>query len=61
MHISINEIAKSSGMSKRKAIDAIKVLKKCWIVIQLKRRGRGNKSCYYFLPVAKWVMPEVGP
>lgn len=56
--VSIDEIAQKSGMSRRKAFDAIKALKRQWIVVQFKRRGRGNKSRYYFLPVARWAMPE---
>lgn len=53
--LSINEIAQSTGMSKRKVISALKVLRQHWITIQLNRRGRGNKNYYYFLPVEKWV------
>lgn len=57
MHVSVDEIARKSGISRRKAFDAIKTLKGYWIVVQLKRRGRGNKSRYYFLPAEKWVIP----
>ena len=53
--LSIDEIAQSTGMSKRKVISALKVLRKHWIIIQLNRKGRGNKNYYYFLPVEKWV------
>ncbi len=58
VHVSIDEIAQKSGMSRRKAFDAIKALKDQWIVVQFKRRGRGYKSRYYFLPVTRWAMPR---
>ncbi|MHB8109901.1 MAG: hypothetical protein ACYDHW_07700 [Syntrophorhabdaceae bacterium] len=56
--LSISEIADIAGISKRKAIDALKVLKKYWIIVQRNGRGRGNKNRYYFVPVESWYRPE---
>jgi len=55
MSLSIGEIARVSGISKRKAIDALKVLKRNWITVQRNGKGRGNKNRYYFLPVERWL------
>lgn len=55
--LSINEIAEAAGISKRKAIDALKVLKGRWMIVQRKGRGRGNKNHYYFLPMERWSNP----
>jgi hypothetical protein len=52
--LSISEIAGAAGISKRKTIDALKVLKSRWMIVQRKGRGRGNKNHYYFLPVERW-------
>jgi len=55
--LSINEIADAAGISRRKAIDALKVLKGRWMIVQRKGRGRGNKNHYYFLPMERWSNP----
>lgn len=57
MSLSIGEIARIGGMSRRKAIDALKVLKRNWITVQRNGKGRGNKNRYYFLPVERWLPP----
>lgn len=56
--LSINEIADAAGISKRKTIDALKVLRGRWMIVQRKGRGRGNKNHYYFLPVERWSNPS---
>ncbi len=57
MSLSIGEIARAGGISKRKAIDALKALKRNWITVQRNGKGRGNKNRYYFLPVERWLPP----
>lgn len=52
--LSIAQIADMAGISKRKTIDALKVLKKYWIIVQHDGRGRGNKNRYYFVPLESW-------
>lgn len=59
-NLSINEIAAAAGMSKRKAIGALKVLKQRWVIVQRDGKGRGKKNCYYFLPVERWSRPPDG-
>lgn len=56
-NLSICDIARASGISRRKVIDALKVLRRCWITVQRNGRGRGNKNRYYFLPVERWLLP----
>jgi hypothetical protein len=53
--LSIDEIADSAGISKRKAIDALKVLRNRWMIVQRSGKGRGNKNRYYFLPPERWL------
>jgi hypothetical protein len=57
MNSSIAEIADMAGMSKRKSIDALKVLKDHWIIMRRTGRGRGNMNRYYFLPRETWLHP----
>ncbi|MEN6616689.1 MAG: hypothetical protein ABFD12_09045 [Syntrophorhabdus sp.] len=52
--LSISQIADLAGISKRKTIDALKVLKRYWIIVQHDGRGRGNKNRYYFVPIESW-------
>jgi len=54
VELSVGQIADAAGMSKRKAIDALRELKRHWITVQRTGRGRGNKNQYYFLPVERW-------
>lgn len=58
--LSINEIADAAGISKRKVIDALKVLRGLWMIVQRNGKGRGNKNHYYFLPVERWSRPGDG-
>lgn len=55
--LSVGQIADAAGISKRKTIDALRELKRCWITVQRTGRGRGNKNQYYFLPVERWSPP----
>ncbi|OPY03746.1 MAG: hypothetical protein A4E60_00043 [Syntrophorhabdus sp. PtaB.Bin047] len=55
--LSINEIADAAGISRRKTIDALKILKGRWMIVQRRGKGRGNKNHYYFLPVERWSDP----
>ncbi len=57
MDISLAEIAGRAGISKRKGIDALKVLRHHGIIIRRAGRGRGNMNRYYFLPSATWFRP----
>ena len=54
---SIAEIADMAGMSKRKSIDALKVLTDNWIIMRRTGRGRGNMNRYYLLPCENWFHP----
>lgn len=58
--LSISEIASVAGISKRKTIDALKVLKGRWMIVQRRGKGRGNKNHYYFLPMERWSHPGRG-
>lgn len=50
-------IAERAGISKRKGIDALAVLKDHGIIMQRGGRGRGNMNRYYFLPCETWLSP----
>lgn len=57
LDMSLAELANRAGISKRKGIDALKVLKSQGIIMQRGGRGRGNMNRYYFLPCATWFRP----
>ena len=55
--MSLAGIAERAGISKRKGIDVLAVLKDHGIIIQRGGRGRGNMNRYYFLPCETWLNP----
>lgn len=57
MDISLAQIAQKAGISRRKGINSLKVLKDHWIIIQRAGKGRGNTNRYYFLPSEVWIYP----
>lgn len=56
--MSIAQIADLAGISKRKSIDALMVLKDHGIIMRRVGRGRGNMNRYYFLPCEAWLHPD---
>ncbi len=56
--LSINEIADAAGTSRRKAIDALKVLKGRWMIVQRKGRGRGTRIITIFFH-GEMVQPRI--
>ncbi|MBP1747995.1 MAG: hypothetical protein H6Q52_534 [Deltaproteobacteria bacterium] len=58
VNLSIAQIADMAGISKRKSVDALKVLQDHWIIMRQAGRGRGNMNRYYFLPCQTWFHPD---
>lgn len=59
--MSLAVMAEKAGISKRKNIDALGVLKRHGIIIQYSGRGRGNLNRYYFPPCETWLSPGDAP